>query len=111
MPEMQNRDIIGAFTKAETFGNQRSFNGNNGGEILGNHCIKLFYQNKIIFRPTYPVFFNSVTGNTPLFFFGLMIKSALMHFSAMSLCLLLPLENWPWLDSVQLGWPVLAHRG
>src|SRR5688572_24801576 len=39
------------------------------GEIFGNHCIKLFYQNKIIFLPTYPVFFNSVTGNTPLFFF------------------------------------------
>ena len=41
------------------------------GVILGNHCIKLFYQNKIIFLPTYPVFFNPVTGNTPLFFFGL----------------------------------------
>jgi len=30
---------------------------------------KIILQNKIIFLPTYPFFLDSVTGNTPLFFF------------------------------------------
>ena len=42
MPVMQNRDIIGAFTKAETFGNQRSFNGNNGAVNYSNKRAKVW---------------------------------------------------------------------